>query len=224
MKCNQQEKIEILHKGELQGEAQDSVLAHLKNCEDCQSYLLELKEQEEVVLSKVKDFRPVLTNPDDFRNEVLEMIGPKNIPAFADRYQLIRQAVSQLLDAAVAILVQPVVRYSFISSAVVIFGVFLYQQTIIVQKIGTIEQRMENSQNERILERTGKKAADAILKRRPQVGEQDRDYYELLEDYRVLMFRHKVLIKALQEKYPETYRDILKDLDEAGVLSGNMNI
>lgn len=223
MKCNQQEKIESYHKGELHGEELIAIEQHLEICADCQEYLAELKVQEQV-LSKVRSFKPELAHPETFRNEILGKIQPKQRWNLAHGFLPIRQAGSMLFDGLVSILVQPVTRYSFISAAVIIFGVFIYQQTIIVQKIGSLEERMESNVKIGDSKLNSRKNVEAFFKKRSGTKESDVDYNELLEDYRLLLLKHKVVLKALKEKYPETYKDILKELETAELLPENVNI
>lgn len=216
MKCNQQEKIESYHKGELQGEALTFVSQHLENCSECQTHLAEL-EALESVLTKVKEFQPELANPGAFRNEILEKVRPKQQGSFI-------HGLSMLLDHLISLLVHPVTRYSFISAAVIIFGVFIYQQTIIVQKIGSLEKRMETSVKDKDSNPVNRKGVEAFFKKRSGIKTGDMEFNELLEDYRLLLLKQRVLLKALQEKYPDTYKDILKELEKAEMLPENVNI
>lgn len=216
MKCNRQKEIEPFLSGELHGQELTSISNHLEQCEDCQTYLEQLREHKEFI-RKVKVFKPELANPGEFRNEILGKIKPRQEGNFL--YE-----VSSLVDHIIALLVHPVTRYSFISAAVIIFGVFIYQQTIIVQKISSLEKRMETNIDPSETSQQRNKSIEAFFKRRSNEKIEDKEFNELLDDYRLLMLKQKVLLKALQEKYPDAYKDILKDLEEADLLLENINI
>ena len=158
----------------------------------------------------MKVFKPELVNPGKFRNEILGKIESKQ------KGDLLYD-VSSLLDHVIALLVHPVTRYSFISAALIIFGVFIYQQTVIVQKISSLEKRME-------VKPLRGKSIDAFFKRRSSENTEDKEFNDLLDDYRLLMLKHRVLLKSLKEKYPEAYNEVLKDLKDADLLSENINI
>ena len=217
MKCNQHKKVESYHNGELHGIELKTFLAHLENCSSCSSDLMELEQYDQVMV-QAKAYRPELSNPETFKNEILHGISVRQKPQKT-------HGLKRIVDGLISILVQPVTRYSFISAAVIIFGVFIYQQTIIVQKIGSLEKRMEtNVRGENAQATTTRKNVETFIKNRPGTQAGDLEYNELLQNYRLLLIEHKVLLKVLQEKYPETYEDILKQLEEANLLEENINI
>lgn len=216
MKCKHQKKVENYHVGEISKEDLDSLREHLKTCAECKEYLGELKYNDQV-LAGVKSYKPSLNNPVAFRNEILENIKPRKSRSFFDE-------LSKMLDAFIFVLVQPATRYSFITAALLIFGVFIYQQTIIVQKIGSLEKRMEASAKSGDIKSSSLKNVEAFFKKRSGVKTEDKEFNELLDDYRTLQIHHKVLLKVLKERYPETYQDIMKELEEADLIPENINI
>ena len=223
MKCKLQKNIEPYIRGELEGASQAKMKAHLQYCETCQMYLNELKEHEQL-LAKVKRYNPTLSDPGSFRNEVIQMIDTEPESALSRVITRPKLVAVQFIDQVVSALLLPVTRYAFISAAMVIFGVFIYQQTSIMQKVDSLEKRIETSQQSGDLERTGRRTADSLIKKLPDTLSGDMEYDELLEDYRILQLKHKVLLKALQERYPETYKDILNELENAGLKPDNLNI
>jgi len=217
MKCKQLKKIELFHKGGLNNGEVVIVRKHLDGgCSECTNYLNELKQYDRIVV-QVKSFNPELENPGTFRNEILERIQPRKKWSIAHE-------LNKVLDSIIYILIQPATRYSFITAALLIFGVFIYQQTIIVQKIGSLEKRIETKQDAGDLINPSRKTVEAFFKKRSEMKTEDREFNELLDDYRLLQIKQKVLLKVLKEKYPETYRDIIKELEAAELLPENINI
>ena len=137
MNCKHQRKVENYHREEISEEDLSFINEHIETCEKCREYLGELKYKDQV-LTSVKSFKPTLANPAAFRNEILDNIKPRKRRRVFDE-------LSKMLDAFIFVLVQPATRYSLVTAALLIFGVFIYQQTIIVQKIGSLEKRMEAS-------------------------------------------------------------------------------
>ncbi|MCG8309366.1 MAG: zf-HC2 domain-containing protein [Cytophagales bacterium] len=217
MNCKQLQKIENYHEGKLQTEELNFVKKHLESCDECRRYLDELKSQA-LLLSRIKNFKPTLINPVAFRNEVLDQIQSKR-----NRYLVVR--ASRFVNSIIFILTQPITRYSFITAAIVIFGVFIFQQTIIVRKIESLEKRMGSNIVAKESGRPGRKNVDAFFKGRMEVqSDSDEAFRELLGNYRSLQIRYTVLLKMLKEKYPATYQEILKELEEAELLPENINI
>ena len=216
MKCNEQGKIDSYHKGELHGEAYSLISKHLENCTVCSAYLEDLKAHEQVI-QQVKNFSPELPYPQSFRNEILDKIEPKPSWNLTDGF-------STLFDRIISILVQPVTRYSFITAAVIIFGVFIYQQTIIVQKMDSLEKRLESNIKSGDSKLSNRKNIETFFKKRSGTKSGDMEYNELLDDYRLLLIKHKVLLKTLQKNYPKAYKDLINELEKAELLSDNVNI
>lgn len=216
MKCKHQREIENYHGEEISKGDLSFINEHLKTCVECREYLEGLKYNDQV-LAAVKSFKPELANPMEFRNGILDNIKPRKSRRFFDE-------LSKMLDAFIFVLVQPATRYSFVAAALLIFGVFIYQQTIIVQKIGSLEKRIEASPKRGDVKSSNLKSIEAFFKRRSGVKTADKEFNELLDDYRSLQIHHKVLIKVLKERYPETYRDIMKELEEADLMPENINI
>jgi len=216
MKCKQQKKVDNYHSGELNEQDHNFIKEHLNSCTECKAYLGELKYKDKV-LTRVKSFKPELPNPVAFRNEVLDNIK-------ARKSWSIYTELTKLLDSFIFILVQPATRYSFITAAVLIFGVFIYQQTIIVQKIGSLEERLESNVRSGNTKTSSLKNLEAFFKKRSVLKIEDKEFIELLEDYSLLQIQHKVLLRVLKERYPETYQEIMKELEEAKLLPENINI
>jgi hypothetical protein len=216
MKCKHQKKVENFHVGEISKEDLSFLREHLKTCVECKEFLGELKYNDQV-LAAVKSFKPTLNNPVAFRKEILDNIKPR-------KSRSVFNELSKMLDTLIFILVQPATRYSFITAALFIFGVFIYQQTIIVQKIGSLEKRMETAAKSGDIKSSSLKNVEAFFKKRSGVKTEDKEFNELLDDYRTLQIHHKVLLKVLKERYPEIYRDIMKELEEEDLMPENINI
>ena len=223
MHCKYHKKIEAYHHGMLKEQVSEQIRAHLQECRDCSGYLAELKTTDQII-EKVKDFSPVLQNPGTFKNEILSKIEKR-------KKRNVSNTVFLWIDKLIYALVHPVTRYSFISAAVIIFGVFIYQQTIIVQKIGSLEKRMETSVKSDDTRLNDKKSQpgrltgiEALIKKRPGSTAGDVEFNELLEDYQLLLLKHKILLRSLRKKYPETYQEIIRELEKAKLLPENVNI
>ncbi len=216
MKCKQLKKIEQYHHDGLKDDEFEFIKNHLEECRECTSFLARLKSSEQV-LSKVKAYKPVLENPMAFKHEILSQIPSENKRSVFDE-------IAKLIDTIVYVLVQPVTRYSFVTAAVIIFGVFIYQQTILVQKIGSLEKRMESNVPSGESKNSNRKNIEAFFKKRSGIKADDSEFNELLDDYRLLLIKHKALLKTLKNNYPETYKDITKQLEEAELLPDNINI
>ena len=207
----------------LDEKASEQMRSHLQECLDCSDYLAELKATDQII-SKVKDFNPVLENPGIFKNEVLSKIEEKTKRNESN-------VLSLWIDKLIFTLVHPVTRYSFISAAIIIFCIFIYQQTIIVQKIGSLEKHMETAATNDDIRSSGKKSQpgrltgiEGLIKKRPGSTVGDVEFNELLEDYRLLLLKHNVLLKIIQKKYPEAYEDIIMQLEKVELLPENVNI
>jgi len=216
MNCEQLKKIEPYYNGELSDQENALIKQHLEGCHDCGKYLNELIFHDRV-LSGLKSFNPEINNPIEFRGEILGKVKTR-------KNWSISHGLTKLLDFLIFILVQPATRYSFVTAAMLIFGVFIYQQTIIVQKIGSLEKRMEVNAKAGNVKTSNRKTVEAFFKKRSGLKAEDKEFNELLDDYRLLQLKHKVLIKALKEKFPDTYQDIMKELEEVELLPENINI
>jgi hypothetical protein len=71
---------------------------------------------------------------------------------------------------------------------------------------------------------SNRKNIEAFFKKRSGIKADDKEFNELLDDYRLLQIKHRVLLKTLKKNYPETYKDIIKELEEAELLPENINI
>lgn len=216
MKCKQLKKIKPYHKGELKDHESDFIKQHLNVCSDCKKYFFELNVYDQV-LSQVKSYKPQLANPSAFRNEILDNIHPRK------KWSMYNE-LTKLLDSIIFILIQPATRYSFITAAILIFGVFIYQQSIIVQKIGSLEKRMESNMKTGDSKSLNRKNVENIFDKRSELKDEDKEFNELLDDYRKLQKKHKVLLKVIKERYPEAYQELLKELDRVEFLVDNITI
>lgn len=216
MKCNYRKKIEKYHDRSLSEKDFAIISKHLETCTACQQYLSELKYFDHRI-AQLKSLKPELVNPDGFRNEVLSRIKPR-------KQNLLRNEIMRVIDAVIIVLVQPATRYTFITAAIVFFGLFIYQQSSIVQKIDSLEKRLESNIQHKDSQVSNRKNIEAFLKREVVEKQQNKDFDELLQDYSQLQIKYKVLIKLLQENYPETYEELVKEMDEELILFPNINI
>jgi putative ribosome biogenesis GTPase RsgA len=216
MKCSYRKKIESYHDGLLDQKVQVAISNHLETCTLCQQYLSEL-ESDDHRLARLKSFKPELANPDAFRNKILRKIKPRTRNVF-------RNEMMRMIDGIIIMLVQPATRYTFITAAIVFFGLFVYQQSSIVQKIDTLEKRLESKIQNEDAKSTNRKNIEAFFKRDVEEKQQSKDFDELLQDYSQLKIRYKLLIKILQERYPETYKELVKEMDEELILFPDINI
>ena len=216
MKCKQLKKIELFQKGELTSGEVPFIRKHLDGCSECKNFLNELGQYDYIV-ARIKSYDPELENPGMFRNEILERIQPRNKWRIASEF-------NKVLDKIIYILIQPATKYSFITAALLIFGVFIYQQTIIVQKIGLLETRLETKQDVGDFKKPSRKTVEAFFKKRSGLKKEDKEFNELLDEYRSLQIKYSMLLRAIKLKYPESYEDILNGLEEADLLPENFNI
>lgn len=216
MKCNYRNKIEAYHDGSLEQKDLVFMNNHLETCQSCQQYLSEM-EYGDQRLAQLKSFRPELVNPDGFRVDVLNKIKPK-------RQNVFRNELIRLLDAVILLLLQPATRYTVVTAAIVFFGLFVYQQSSIVQKMDSLEKRLESNIQHEDSNTKSRKNIEAFLKREVEVKQQDKDFDELLQDYSQLQIRYKVLIKMLEERYPDAYQELQNEMKKELILFQNTNI
>ena len=216
MKCDQGKYLEAYIKGTLHKDDMENMASHIRACESCTNDLQRLSDIAPVI-NKVKSFEPRMENPELFKRNVLKKIEQK-------RRAKIAPSPENLLDKLIYFLVQPAVRYSFMSAAAIIFGVFIYQQTIIVQKIGSLEKRIEVNSQGNSSSKTPRRNIGTILKNRQELSQEDKEFNELLKDHRALEIKHQILLRILEEKYPDTYQEVIKEMDNAGLNQANTNI
>lgn len=216
MKCKYSKNIVAYHEGRLDQDDQRDMRNHLKTCTICQQYLAELEFVDQR-LAQLKSYNPKLENPVDLRNEVLRKIKPR-------RQLVFKSEISHMLDVVISLLVQPATRYAFFTAAIVFFGLFVYQQSSIVQKIDSLEKRLESKMNNEDSKTSNRSSIEALLKREVEGRHQNKDFDELLQDYSELQIRYRLLIRTLKEKYPETYKELEKELDKELLTNPNINI
>lgn len=216
MKCNQLKNVESFLKGELDEKDAATLQVHLAHCNACSDYYAELIYKEKL-LPKLKGFKPTLENPADFRSEILGKIQ-------SGKRLNLSYRLSSLIDNLIFIIVKPVTKYSFMTAALVIFGVFIYQQAIIVGKIDSLEKRREYNVKSEVQSMTSRKNVEALLKKRSGIKSLDKEFNELLEDYSSLQIKHRILLRILKEKYPDTHRDIVKEMEAVQLLPEDLNI
>lgn len=203
MKCKYSKNIEAYHDGMLHKRDQLFFDNHLKSCPDCQALLSELI-QKDILITKFKNARVELPNPTAFRDDILERIAVTPRRAWLD--------FGELLDNLTYLLLQPATRVAFISAAIVILGLFGYQQYHLGEKMDALTLRMEN--NMILSESTRADRLEVLSKYqlKPQVTDENID--QLVRDFASLEIRYKVLVKALKSKYPDVYADLEQIIDE----------
>ena len=147
MKCKKLKSIDLFHQGDLTHREAVSMEDHLSGCLECAQYLMEL-EQYDQLLTGLRGYSQELTNPSLFRDSVIRKIETKDKSNIALQW-------AGFWESLVYTILKPAVRYSIVSAAIIIFGVFIYQQTIIVQKMESLENRLKrlrNALNERNVE------------------------------------------------------------------------
>lgn len=216
MKCNHRKNIEAYHEGNLDKEEMSFMSNHLESCHICEQHLSELKNVDQR-MAQLKSFNPELVNPGTFRNEVLSRIKPRQQNVF-------RNEIMRVVDAVILVLVQPATRYAFVTAAIVFFGLFVYQQSSIVQKIDSLEKRLESNIQHEDSQVSNLKNIKAFLKREVVEKQENKDFDELLQDYSQLQIRYQVLIRIIKERYPDTYKELIEEMDEELILIPNINI
>jgi hypothetical protein len=206
MTCRYSKKVEKYHNGRLDEQGVATIENHLETCDICSGQLNELKRSDQL-LSKIKSIEPQLANPFNFRNEILANLKQKNKRSY--KYDLMK-----VFDTIIYILLQPATRYSFISAAMVFFGIFVYQQSIIVQKIDTLEQRMEFSAQGRKSKSSDQDNMEILSRYKDREEERLDDIENLLDNYQLLQIKYRFLIRTLKEKYPDTYNEIARIIEE----------
>lgn len=207
MECKHIRKTEKFYENKLSDHEIAIISKHLETCNICSDFLKELKYSDRF-LSQMKLVKPELADPANFRHGVLSKIRPKMV---------FRNDIRHMIETIIYILVQPATRFTFISAAVLFFGLFVYQQSMIVQKLGTLEKRMETNMDIRDSQKFNR-----IIRKEEKVGKEEIE--DVLNDYRILQVKYRILIKALKDKYPETYRELLKIIDEEKSSFANNNI
>ena len=203
MKCKYSDQFEAYHDGMLDKKQHKLLGEHIKNCADCQEKFEEVL-QADMVIAKFKMVKPELQNPLEFRNEILQQIAAMPRSRVGD-FRL-------FLDNIIYLLLQPATKVAFITAAVVILGLFGYQQYHLVEKMDALTLRMENTM---ILSESTRADRIEILSKyqlRAQSSEENID--QLVSDFAFLQIRYKVLVKALKSKYPDVYADLEQIIDE----------
>lgn len=203
MKCKYSDQLEAYQDGMLDKKQHKLLGEHIKNCAGCQERLEEVL-QTDMVIAKFKMVKPELSNPLEFRNEILQQIAAMPRSRVVD-FRL-------FLDNIIYLLLQPATKVAFITAAVVILGLFGYQQYHLVEKMDALTLRMENSM---ILSESTRADRIEILSKyqlRAQSSEENID--QLVSDFAFLQIRYKVLVKALKSKYPDVYDDLEQIIDE----------
>lgn len=216
MKCKYQKYVESYHKGKLEDKDSDQMRTHLQACLICSDYLAELKATDHI-LAKVKRFGPVLENPGKFKNEIFTKIEKR-------KKRNENTVLSQWIDKLIYVLIHPVTRYSFVTAALLIFSVFLYQQMVIVKKIGALEKRMEAKSGGEIVSESNRKRIEVLFRKGNNLNPHEYEFEELTNRYQNLEIKHRVLLKMLKEKYPEAYQDVLDDLKSIELLNEELEI
>jgi hypothetical protein len=216
MKCKYSKSIEAYHEGHLSNGDHTEMSKHLKTCDECRQHLGEL-EYGDQWLAQLKSYKPKLENPVALRNAVLSNIKPR-------RQHVLKHEILHMLDVVIGLLVQPATRYAFFTAAIVFFGLFVYQQSSIVQKIDSLEKRLESKMNNEDSRPANRSSIEVLLKRELEGKHQNKDFDELLQDYSQLKIRYSLLIRTLKEKYPDTYKELVEEMDEELITNPNINI
>ena len=214
MKCKYLGKVEKFYENKLSDHEIIIINKHLETCSICSDFLKEL-EYNDQFLAQMKLVQPDLADPVNFRHEVLSKIQLKPRMVF-------RNDIRHMIEAIIYILVQPATRFTFISTAVLFFGLFVYQQSMLVQKIGSLEKRMETNINTRNSQSFIRGKLEVLSKYQEIKPEQTEDIKNLLNDYRLLQIQYRFLVKTLKDAYPETYNELKGIIDvENPLLSNN---
>ncbi|MCK5704485.1 MAG: hypothetical protein KAI29_25205 [Cyclobacteriaceae bacterium] len=216
MECKYIGKIEKFYGNKLSNQEITIINKHLETCNICSDFLKELEYSDQFI-AQMKLVKPDLPNPVSFRREVLSKIKLKPRMVF-------RNDIRHMIDVIIYILVQPATRFAFISAAILFFGLFVYQQSMIIQKIGTLEKRMETNMDIRDSQKFNRLDIEALFKVRKEENVGEEEIEDVLNDYRILQVKYRILIKVLKDKHPETYRELLKIIDEEKSSFANNNI
>lgn len=213
MKCKFLGKIEKFYENKLSDHDITIINKHLETCNICGDFLKELENSDQF-LTQIKLVQPELADPINFRHEVLSKIKLKP-------KMVIRNDIRNMIEAVIYILVQPATRFTFISAAVLFFGLFVYQQSMIVQKIGTLEKRMETNIKARNSQSFVREKLEVLSKYQEIKPGQTEDIKSLLNDFRLLQIQYRFLVKTLKEDYPETYNELKGIIDDENPASHN---
>jgi hypothetical protein len=205
MKCKYQDKIELYH-DDMLSEGEIAVVgAHLENCGHCRAYLNELGAKDEVV-TKLRNVKPELIHPVQFREEVLEKISPTQAKALID--------LNRIANDILYVLLQPATRYVFISLATAILTLFIYQHYILVEKIDALAIRMESTMSQGENQRSIRDHMDILSKYQDGVPPSTQEIDGLISEYRSLRIRYLALTRSLESRYPEVYEELREIIDE----------
>jgi len=203
MKCKYEDKVTAFHDGKLHKLDTDNVQAHLKECKTCQSLLAQL-EKKDAFIRQISQVDVDLRNPAQLKSQILS-----RLPERKTRFQDI---VANVSEHILGLVLQPAARYSIISAAVFIVGLFIYQHYMLVEKVDALANRMEvniqtNVQRSSLMDRL------EILSGAQGTGELS-DLDRLINDYRILSLRYQVLVKTLKNQYPDNaWRFLTGDID-----------
>lgn len=203
MKCKKSDHIEAYHDGMLDGKQQKLMKDHIKICEDCQASFEELT-QADMVIAKFKMVKMELPNAREFRNEILQKIAVNQRSKVMD--------FNLFLDNLLLFLLKPATKVAFITAAIVILGIFGYQQYHLVEKMDALTLRLEN--NMIMSENSRADRIEILSKYQLKAQANDENIDQLVRDFVSLDVRYKVLVKALKSKYPDVYDDLSQIIDE----------
>lgn len=206
MKCENLEKIDLYFEKKLNDREHAFITEHLETCDDCHGYLNALKRTDQVI-AQLKSFNPELINPVAFRNEVLEKIYPK-------RRSIFQLTLDRIAETIISILVKPATKYAFVVTAILFFGLFVYQQSMIFQKMEALERRMESNVATENLPNSNQMNLETFFKKKEAKMTGEIQANNLLNEHRYLQLKYTILLKVLKERHPDTYREFMQKIEK----------
>ena len=216
MICKESKNVEAYVAGKLNAPDTQKLEQHLENCGQCKAYLKVLRK-EESVLSDLRQFNPKLENPEVFRRAVMQQIP-------VDSVEENTNPMVFWIDRIVHVLVQPATRFAFITAAVLIFGIFIYQQSIIVQKMSSLEERMNTNTRIGDSKESLSKNLETFFRSSNETELEDDNSAAIRDRYQKLQLKHRYMLKILRQRYPDVYKEILKEVEGADAAPNNVDI
>ncbi len=204
MKCENLEKIDLYFEKKLNDQERAFIAEHLETCDACHGYLNDLKHTDRVI-GQLKSFNPELANPLAFRNEVLAKINPIQESVF-------QSTLDRIVEAIISILVKPATKYAFVAFAAIFFGLFVYQQSMIFQKMDDLEKRMESKAEN--VPTSRELSLETFFKRKEAKMIEEKHTDNLLNEHRYLQLKYTILLKVLKDRHPDTYREFIQKIEK----------
>jgi hypothetical protein len=163
------------------------------------------------IMEILRKSSPDLAEPEEIENEVIKRIQHENRRT---------RRVSDFIESLFGWVYIGWVRRSLVAAAVVLVGIFIYQQAFILKQVNTISKQVVNIGNESVSVSSSeldKKLTLYKISTRLSPGREikisENQLEELLYSYKNLQIRYKDIMRIIEED-PELKQYIENKLDE----------